>query len=72
MKKQKKCSQIISKVVLDLISVAASCNAKGCLELDGLEYTKKNSLQSSKTRSSMLDCALRGDEAVYWVGIGQQ
>ena len=24
------------------------------------------------TRSSWLNCALRGDEAVYWVGIGQQ
>ena len=24
------------------------------------------------TISSWLDCALRGDEAVYWVSIGQQ
>ena len=25
-----------------------------------------------QTRSSWLNCALRGDEAVYWVSIGQQ
>ena len=25
-----------------------------------------------ETRSSWLNCALRGDEAVYWVSIGQQ
>ena len=26
----------------------------------------------SRTRSSLLNCAVRGDEAVYWVSIGQQ
>ena len=26
----------------------------------------------AETRSSWLNCALRGDEAVYWVSIGQQ
>ena len=25
-----------------------------------------------ETRSSWVNCALRGDEAVYWVSIGQQ
>ena len=27
--------------------------------------------QVKKTRSSWLNCVLRGDEAVYWVSIGQ-
>ena len=27
--------------------------------------------QSLKARSSWLNCALRGDEAVYWVSVGQ-
>ena len=29
-------------------------------------------VELNETRSNWLICALRGDEAVYWVGIGRQ
>ena len=32
----------------------------------------KKGSKDNVNRSSWLDCALRGDEAVYWVSIGQQ
>ena len=32
----------------------------------------ENDLKIIRTRFSWLSCALRGDEAVHWVGMGQQ
>ena len=36
------------------------------------KFEKGKQQKKKRTRSSWLNCALRGDEAVFWVSIGQQ
>ena len=50
----------------DLTGSAQFCNYDPIFFL--ILFTKKQ----PKTRSRWLNCALRGEEAVYWVSIGQQ
>ena len=54
-----------------LIHKMFDCLDSTCFS-NGIAYNGNFSMWVKQTRSSWFNCALRGDEAVYWVSIGQQ
>ena len=47
------------------------CGGQGAMVLMGVMVVMLFMSTKVKTRSSWFNCALRDDEAVYWVSIGQ-
>ena len=54
-----------------LIHKMFDCLDSTCFS-NGIAYNGNFSMWVKQTRSSWFNCALRGDEAVHWVSIGQQ
>ena len=57
-------------IIIIYLQSGASLVLRSCFGWMLAMFNKKSRQRKKKTRSSWLNCALRDDEAVYWVSIG--